>query len=160
MSKLIKKINNNIIEFDKGSFDSWCVFLTQPTLEKYAPKDIEYFTALKKLGYIHGHQQIYNDFVSYYNLTNKKIDTNVTNYISQIASKYGEDAEEIDIWFTVIYAGMVAEENKKFAILKKRIKRLGMHQLLIDAFKPEEAANFSRGKKWRELDTIMKKRNF
>jgi hypothetical protein len=47
MSKLIKKINNNIIEFDKGSFDSWCVFLTQPTLEKYAQKILNILPPLK-----------------------------------------------------------------------------------------------------------------
>jgi hypothetical protein len=61
----------------------------------------------------------------------------------------------IDIWFTVIYAGMVAEENKKNAKLKKRIKRLGMFQVLIEKKSAEYAANFSKGKKWKELDTIM-----
>jgi len=30
-----------------------------------------------------------------------------------------EDEQEINIWFTVIYAGMIAEENKVNAILKK-----------------------------------------
>ena len=70
------------------------------------------------------------------------------------------DAEEIDIWFTVIYGGMVAEENKEFAVLKKRIKRLGMHQILIERKDAEYAANFSKGKKWKELDELMKKRGF
>ncbi|MDY0143845.1 MAG: hypothetical protein RBR97_18320 [Bacteroidales bacterium] len=50
---------------------------------------------------------------------------------------------------------MVAEENKEFAILKKRVKRLGMHQLLIEREKPDYAASYSKGKKWRELDIIM-----
>ncbi len=55
---------------------------------------------------------------------------------------------------------MIEEENKQFAILKKRIKRLGMHQILIDNLDPEVAANFSKGKKWRELDNLMKLRGF
>ena len=66
----------------------------------------------------------------------------------------------MDIWFTVIYAGMVAEENKAFAMLKKRIKRLGMHQVLVEGFDADYAAHFSRGKKWPELDSLMKQRGF
>jgi hypothetical protein len=55
---------------------------------------------------------------------------------------------------------MIAEENKENAILGKRIKRLGMHQVLIENMKPEEAAVFSKGKKWKELHRLMKKRGF
>ena len=68
--------------------------------------------------------------------------------------------EEADTWFTIIYAGMIAEENKANTILKKRIKRLGMHQLLLENYKAEDAANFSRNKKWKELDAIMKQKGF
>jgi hypothetical protein len=45
--------------------------------------------------------------------------------------KYASEQSEVEIWLTIIYAGMVAEENKENAVLKKRIKHLGMHQLLI-----------------------------
>jgi hypothetical protein len=55
---------------------------------------------------------------------------------------------------------MIAEENKKNAILKKRIKRLGIYQVLIEGMKPEVAAVFSKGKKWRELDKTMLERGF
>ena len=61
----------------------------------------------------------------------------------------------IQQWFTVIYAAMVAEENKAYTILKKRIKRLGMYQLLVLRWSIEEATTFSKGKKWKELDSIM-----
>ena len=57
-------------------------------------------------------------------------------------------------------AGMIAEENKVNMILKKRIKRLGVYQVLMDNFPPSEAANFSKGKGWRELDSIMKAKGF
>ena len=46
---------------------------------------------------------------------------------------------------------MIAEEQKEGAILKKRMKMLGVHQLLIDNFTPKEAANFSRGKPSEKL---------
>ena len=61
----------------------------------------------------------------------------------------------MEIWFTIIYAAMIAEENKANAILKKRIKRLGMYQVLIQNMKPEEAAQFSRGKSASSLNILM-----
>lgn len=63
-------------------------------------------------------------------------------------------------WFNVLYAGMIAEENKENTILKKRIKRLGVHQVLIDNVSPGETAVFSKGKKWKELDEIMRLKGF
>jgi hypothetical protein len=30
-----------------------------------------------------------------------------------------------------------------------------MHQVLIDGIAPEQAAVFSKGKKWKELDNLM-----
>jgi hypothetical protein len=120
----------------------------------------EYFSKLNQLGNKHGHEKIYLDFVKFYTPTNKNIDSVVLELITTITNPYGEDTEEMDTWFSVIYAGMVAEENKTNAILKKRIKRLGMHQVLIERLDPNYAANYSRGKKWRDLDIIMKDRGF
>jgi hypothetical protein len=37
---------------------------------------------------------------------------------------------------------------------------LGIHQVLIDEISPEEAAVFSKGKKWKELDEIMRLKRF
>jgi hypothetical protein len=45
----------------------------------------------------------------------------------------------MELWFTVLYAGMISEENKTNAILKKRVKRLGIHQVLIQNSTPSEA---------------------
>lgn len=161
MPTLVKNVRNrNIVEFDKGVFDEWCVYLTRPREIRYAPKDTEYFLRMKQVGNKYGHQKIYNDFVKYYTPTNKNIDTNILNLITDITNNYGYHAEEMDIWFSVIYAGMVAEENKAFAVLKKRIKRLGMHQVLVEGLDAGYAADFSKGKKWRELDAIMRQRGF
>ncbi len=161
MATLIKIINNKIrIEFDAGKFDDWCVYLTKPGLARYAPTDIEYFTWLKTQSPEFGVAKIYNDFISFYELTTKEIDSAVLDKITLISSEYGAVAEEMNTWFTVIYAGMIAEENKANAILKKRIKRLGLHQLLLENFIPEEAANFSKNKKWQELNEIMKRKGF
>lgn len=154
-----QKINNfgngGYIEFDSGCFDEWCVFVTKPGGERFAPTDAHYFSRLKILGETYGHQKIYDDFVVIYNRTTKSIDSNVFELISVLSKNYKSDALEMEIWLNVLYAGMIAEENKKNAILKKRIKRLGMYQVLIDDISPEKAAVFSKGKKWRELDELM-----
>ena len=161
MSRLIKMVKGkNLVEFGWGSFDDWCVFLTRPGQLKYAPKDTDYFTILKNMGTRFGHAKIYNDFISYYIKTTKEIDITILDLITTLSNDYGDEAEEMDIWFTVIYAGMIAEENKANAILKKRIKRLGMHQVLLENYDPELAANFSKGKKWQELDKVMRGKGF
>jgi hypothetical protein len=160
LATLIKLINKIRIEFDTGKFDDWCVYLSKPGLPRYAPTDIEYFSLLKQKSKTYGEAKIYNDFISYYELTRKEIDKTVLEKITSISKEYGPDTEEMDTWLTVIYAGMIAEENKVNAILKKRIKRLGMHQLLLQNFTPEEAASFSKNKKWQDLDVLMKQKGF
>jgi len=161
MPILIKQFSDgSFIEFDKGLFDDWCVYLTRRGGEKYAPRDEQYFDELKKYCCKYSKERIWTDFVKIYDVTSSEIDEEVLDRISEIASSYGEDSINIDVWFTVIYAGMVAEENKKYAKLKKRIKRLGMYQLLVDNETPSFAANFSKGMKWQELDMIMRSKGF
>jgi hypothetical protein len=161
MPRLIKNVREkNLVEFDFGGFDEWCVFLTRPGQPRYAPKDAEYFFILKNMGSLFGHAKIYNDFTAFYTLTAKQLDKKTLDLITTLSDDYETYAEEMDIWFTVIYAGMVAEENKVNAVLKKRIKRLGMHQVLLEKFEPEAAADFSKGKKWKELDKLMKEKGF
>ncbi|MBX2965337.1 MAG: hypothetical protein KF845_04265 [Cyclobacteriaceae bacterium] len=81
--------------------------------------------------------------------------------IDSITNTYNEnDKIIVEQWFTVIYAGMIAEENKRFSILKKRVKRLGMHQVLKLNMSAKDAAKFSYEKKWKELDEIMKPLGF
>lgn len=161
MPKKINSFSNGgFIEFDTGNFDEWCVFVTKSTGERFAPTDSLYFTRLKMLGKKYGLQKIYDDFVVIFNRTTKNTDPDVCKLISSLSEFYKDDSAEIEIWFNVLYAGMIAEENKQFAILKKRIKRLGMHQILIDDLDPEFAANFSKGKKWRDLDKLMKSKGF
>lgn len=152
--------DGSTLTFDKGSFDNWCVYLKTPDGRRYAPRDEEYFSRLFALADIYGHEKIYTDFVAYYSLTTATVDLNVLNMISELSKNYLTDGAEIEILFTIIYAGMVAEENKEFAILKKRIKRLGMYQTLIEKIGSKNAALFSKGKGWRELDALCKSKGF
>ncbi len=161
MSVKINTLSNGVfIEFDSGSFDGWCVFVTYTGCKRFAPTDIQYFTRIKEIGNKFGVQKVYDDFIVIYNRTTKNIDPNVFELILILSRFYGNNSAEMELWLNVLYAGMIAEENKENAILKKRIKRLGVHQVLIDNISPGEAAVFSKGKKWKELDEIMKLKGF
>lgn len=161
MLKHIKTVNDSIIiEFDKGRFDNWCVYITSPKRGRFAPTDREYFTRLALIAQEFSPRSIYDDFVEVYEQTTPELSDTTLKVITLLSSKYCARATELNVWFTVIYAGMVAEENKSHAILKKRIKRLGMHQLLIDKESPEYAAAFSRGKSVADLEPIMLAKGF
>ncbi len=158
---LIDNINGHKIEFiwNLGQFDEWKIFHTTPEGKQYPPLDVQYFSFFKKLSNEYSPEVVYNDFVYFYEVTSTYVSKTVLEIINELSKKY-KNSEEVRINFTIIYAGMIAEENKERTKLGKRIKRLGMYQLLIDDFKPEEAANFSRGKKSKELNLIMKSKNF
>ncbi|MEA3443402.1 MAG: hypothetical protein U9R19_01605 [Bacteroidota bacterium] len=160
MERLVKILAQNCkVVFDKGKFDHWCVYFIDGNGNKNAPYDVKYFAELKQISDYYGSDKVYNDFLEIYNLTNKEIDEAVLILIDKIITSYELQHQfDVEKWFSVIYAGMIAEENKDFAILKKRIKRLGMYQVLVENMAPAKAANFSRGKKWRELDELMKQK--
>ena len=162
MGKLVKQLQNNKkVTFDKGKFDDWCVYVVESDGSRKAPFDETYFRDLYTISHKYPKNKVYNDFVNIYSRTTRSIDPSVLKLIDEIADTYeGEDRVIVEQWFTVIYAGMIAEENKEFTVLKKRIKRLGMHQVLILNMPAEEAAKFSYGKKWKELDLIMKPLGF
>ena len=148
---VIKKFSDgSVLEYDSGRFDDWCVYLTRPNATRHAPLDINYFTRLQQLALVHSSNKIYNDFVNIYDNTNGQIDENVLNDIGTLSQEYNNDALEIEI-ITIVYMGMVAEENKKYTKLGKRIKRLGIHQILIENMNPRIASNFSRGMRWRDI---------
>ncbi len=162
MAQLVKQLRNNrSVVFDTGKFDDWCVYVVESNGTKKAPFDETYFSDLFQISRKYTQDKVYNDFVSIYNATTKNIDNNTLSLIDNITNTYSnEDQIIIEQWFTVIYAGMIAEENKQFAILKKRVKRLGMHQVLKLNMSAKDAAKFSYGKKWRELDAIMQPLGF
>lgn len=161
MGQLIKKFaDGSFLEYDKGSFDDWCVYLTRPGIERYAPRDYQYFQRLIKYGEKYGNNKVYDDFVAIYGLTTKQIGNEILDFIEVLSENYGEDALDVEIDFTIIYLGMIAEENKERTRLGKRIKRLGIHQILMEGKTFGEAANFSRGMGWRDIDKLCKERGF
>lgn len=161
MGQKIKDFSDgSYLEYDKGSFDEWCVYLVQPNGVRRPPRDVDYFSELKDLSAKYGVQQVYRDYVSVYDITGKKVSTTVFTYISKLAGKYGVDSPKVDILFSILYMAMIAEENRRYTRLGKRIKRLGIYALLIENRSVNESANFMRNMNWREIDKLCTARGF
>lgn len=162
MGQLIKVFSDgSYIEYGRGNFDGWCVYEIRPdTGYRRPPRDIDYFQTLKNLAEKYGADRIYHDFCKVYTLTDKNLSPTVLQFITELSEEYGEDAVVVDKTFSIIYCGMIAEEQKAGTRLGKRIKRLGIHVLLMDNQTVGYAANFMRGMGWRDIDRHCQERGF
>jgi DNA adenine methylase len=116
--RLIRRFpDGSRLEYDQGAFDEWCVYLTRPHVPRHAPRDLDYFARLQKLAARHTAAKIYGDFIAIYEQTGKEIEPRTLQLIAQTAQTYGADRPEMEILFAIVYAGMVAEENKAHAPL-------------------------------------------
>ncbi|MBS7021193.1 MAG: hypothetical protein KH135_04970 [Firmicutes bacterium] len=149
--------NGRRLEFGPGKFDDFCVYYVNEKLEKKAPTDIQCFQVLKELSEVFDREEIYDDFVSIYQFTKKEIREKDVIYIESFGQKYGRKATFV---FLVLYMAMIAEENKKNTKLGKRIKRLGVHYLLIENHSVEESACFMKGLSAEEISILCKERGF
>ncbi len=153
--------DGTIIEQGRGRFDEYCVYLSRPGHRKHAPKDAEYFSFFIEKAQKYSSEKIYSDYVVIYEKTTGHIDYDIFDEIKEISMSYDEeDSLDFCVWYSVIYLGMVAEERRERAVLKKRIKRLGMYQILFERMSAMEAATFSTGKKVAELSPLCRERGF
>lgn len=161
MEKIKEFIDGSFLEYNRGSFDEWCVYYTNMEGKKKAPKDVDYFETLYNFSLKYGANRVYSDYVEIYDRTEKIVDKDVLVYITQIANEYEEqDVLEVDIMFSILYLAMISEENKEYSKLGKRIKRLGIYSLLKENRNIEESAVFMKGMKWREIDKLCIERGF
>ena len=156
---MIKQLSSNIsVKFTRGKIDNWLVVVQHPVYPK-APTDTWYFTKLVELQENHPQFNVYEDFVTIWTETDRHVENHVLDIIEQLSAKYDypTDAELI---FLILYATMIAEENRAGTMLGSRIKRLGVHMLFFEGMTPEEAANASRGLKWPQIRDMCIDRGF
>lgn len=147
------------IKFGMGAFDNWCVWVTRPDGVRHAPKDVEYFTELKEI-YLKC-ERVYEDFCCIFKKTDASISREIQEYIRNVTLEYPpQQSDEAEMVLNILYAGMIAEEKKAFSVLKKRVKMLGVYQVLILGIAPSVAANFSKGKEAYEIDKICRSYGF
>lgn len=153
-------LDGTTIEFDRGNFDSYCVYVREPSGVRRAPTDGEYFAQLHALGLVYSPDKIYGEFVSLYDLTTENLDIQVLRHIDRAAAHYQDASQRVVGLFTILYMAMIAEEKRANTRLGKRIKRLGVHELLVGGRSVSDAANFMRGMRWRTIDAMCKERGF
>jgi hypothetical protein len=160
---LIATLSNGVnIQFVTGDIDDWCVEIKYPKRTRgVRPRDAEYFTELQDIS--KEEPTIYEDYVKIYDLTTKELSKEVVALCIELASKYNKP-DKVARLFITLYGGMIAEINKlingKPSRLGKRIKRLGMHQVLVEQAHPAIVAKFSTGMSWEGIDAECKARGF
>ena len=109
----------------------------------------------------HGREKLYQDYLKVYEHTGKELDHKVLLAITRLAQReYGQDAFLADYLLTVLYAGMIAEENKENTKLGKRVKRLGVHGILMEGQSAQMAANLTRGMKYQQIEAMCEAKGF
>ena len=152
--------DGTVLEYAHGSFDEWCVYYTNEKGVRKPPLDTEYFERMKYWYEKYG-QIIYDDYVEVYEKTGKQVEEEVFDDIVDSSEKYDEeDSLDIAKVLSILYMAMIAEENKRYTKLGKRIKRLGMYKLLFEGYTPHDAAWFMKGMNWRDIDQQCKERGF
>lgn len=158
---IVKRFSDgSYLEFAQGNFDEWCVYVTTPKGLRRPPLDRNYFSFLKRLAEQFGPQRVYNDFVRVYEETEKHVDEKVFSLIAHIASGYPGWELRVEQVFSILYLTMIAEENKANTRLGCRIKRLGVHCLLLEGLSVELAADFTRGMRWQDIAAMCSERGF
>jgi hypothetical protein len=161
MGDLIARFDDgSFLEFSQGKFDSFCVFEVMPNGNRKPPRDADYFQVLMDCSSYLDALTVYKDFVCVYDSTGQLVEQEVVKSIFVLAEKYGTEKLKFAKAMCMIYAGMIAENNKAFTKLGKRIKRLGVYVLLMEEGSLHFAANFMRGKNWREIDAMCLQRGF
>ena len=152
--------NGTYLEFDTGNFDDYCVYIYASDGTRKAPLDSDYFADLRELANRHSTNKVWKDFLGLYNITTKKLEMAVARYIETTTEAYGSDSQLMKRCLYILYAGMIAENNKLNTKLGKRIKRLGLHTLLIDGKSIDYSVSFMRGMSWKDIDLLCKSKGF
>lgn len=148
--------NKTCIYFDKGKFDKYCVYINGRNKFRYAPTDDVYFNWIRILAKQYGNLQVWNDFCTIYDIVDTgETENEVLSIIKNIDLHYNDDTI---LWWLIFYMTMLAECKKENTILKKRIKKLGVYNILFDEYSIDYIIKYMKGKNWRYLDDLMKER--
>ena len=157
----IRFVDGSSLVYEKGKFDNWCVIYYASNGINRALLDRDYFFELYELADKYDRNTIYDDFVKLYNSTTNVFNNNIKDIIEEIVKHYNcEDQLKVEKLFSVLYMTMVSEENRNNTKLGKRIKHLGIYELLCQNKSVEYATTFMIGKKWMEIDALCKERGF
>lgn len=159
-TKIVEFEDKSFLEYNRGKFDQFCLYIVNSDGSRTPPRDKDYFTGLLELSQKFGTEKVYKDYVQVYEHTSKEIDYDYFKVIENISKEYQPDTLSVYKLLSIFYLTMISEENRKGTKLGKRIKRLGVHYLLIENQPLHYSINFMRGMGWREIDELCKERGF
>lgn len=161
MLREIKRLRNGtVFSYGMGSYDEWCVYESNPEVRAKRVGDYDYFKKIRELGEIYGRAEVFEDFYDVYENTGADVNNKTLSYISRFCEKYHDDYDKAEYAFCLLYMSMVSEMNKEYSRLGKRVKGLGIHQLLFQKMKIHDIANFTKGKKWFEVAAACEQYGF
>ena len=138
--------------YDRGRFDEYRVTLQSGDgAIRKSPTNNEFFEFLLNLD---EPEQTWNVFLDIANQINA-----TTDFEDIRLDLSGCDLEGRKMWGGLV-AAMISEERKQHTRLGKRIKMIGVYQTLILGMSPQNAASWSYGKEWKEIDEECKKYGF
>lgn len=148
--------NGYVIYYNYGEFDQYCVHVLKPKKKSaWRPLDKEYFNWLKNMGKRYGNDYVYEDFLKVYEIISKTTTMyEIENIVKEVKKNYFQG----ELWWTIFALTMKAEECKEYTKLGKRIKHLGVYNILKENMKVSEVVSYMKGKKWYELDEMMRER--
>jgi len=159
-SKVFRSFSDgSSIGFGRGKIDNYCVYIKDSEGVR-APLDTEYFQFIHDLASNYSTVTAYSAFKQLYAIAEKEIHPNAVDIIDEAASRFPKLLFKSQLYFSVLYLAMVAEQNYPNTKLGKRLKRLGIYQFLFEGMAVVEAANWSRGKPWREISNECENRGF
>ena len=151
--------------FGRGRFDDWCVFVFDSVRSKFFfPLDYDYLYWIKCLGERFGNERVYFDFVLLYDCVRRGVSNRECYVVTSMVDE-GYVGVDTQVWWVIFFMTMYAECMKENTRLGKRIKRLGVYNVLVDGDDVEYVTQYMKNDEglpgWFEyLDRLMRDRGF
>ena len=112
------------LEFGRGSFDDWCVFVTHPPGPRHAPRDVDYFAELKTL---HGRfPQLHEHFIEVFQRTSRVVDAATLERITEHAALYPSEVRvSVDVLLTTLQGRCVHNATGTLEYFDEVLVQLG-----------------------------------
>jgi hypothetical protein len=152
--------DGSLLEYGRGHFDAHQVYHSRPNALSCPARTEDTLSRLGQLGQLYCPHGIYADFVVIYNRTKHSISPHIFDLIHYMARGYGTDALELEVLLAILYAEMVVAEAARRNRLKRRLKRLGVHYVLLEGYSGTAAASACQVDAWLLLDDACRERGF
>lgn len=118
--------------------------------------DKDYFTSLECLKNEYGRDLVYSSFSTIYTGVCGDWTRKDRERCYLLCEKTSKDYNKptLLLWIT-LYMTMLAEEKKENTILGKKIKRLGVYNLLYDEYPVDYIVKYMRNMRWYKLKELM-----